>query len=86
MPMPAWLFVTLYGVLELHLGITGTQAGVAHFAHLGGMIWAWLLIQYWRGELPLRLRQRNAGGFACVHPPMTCSPRSANVAPTASTR
>ncbi|HET6493580.1 MAG TPA: rhomboid family intramembrane serine protease, partial [Burkholderiales bacterium] len=32
-PMPAWLFVTLYGVIELYLGITGTQAGVAHFAH-----------------------------------------------------
>jgi membrane associated rhomboid family serine protease len=44
-PMPAWLFVTLYGALELYLGVTGTQAGVAHFAHLGGMVGAWLLIQ-----------------------------------------
>jgi membrane associated rhomboid family serine protease len=34
-PMPAWLFVTLYGVIELVLGVTGTHEGVAHFAHLG---------------------------------------------------
>ncbi len=46
-PMPAWLFVTLYGILELYLGVTGTQEGVAHFAHLGGMLGAWGLIQYW---------------------------------------
>ena len=55
-PMPAWLFVTLYGAVELYLGVTGTQAGVAHFAHLGGMLGAWLLIQYWRGRPPFRLR------------------------------
>lgn len=55
-PMPAWLFVTLYGVVELYLGVTGSEAGVAHFAHLGGMLGAWLLIQYWRGRPPFRLR------------------------------
>ncbi len=47
-PMPAWLFVTLYGVLELYMGVTGTQAGVAHFAHLGGMLGGWILIRQWR--------------------------------------
>lgn len=47
-PMPAWLFVTLYGVLELFLGVSNTQAGVAHFAHLGGMIGGALVIAYWR--------------------------------------
>ena len=47
-PMPAWLFVTLYGIVELVLGVTGTQAGVAHFAHLGGMATGFALIQYWR--------------------------------------
>jgi membrane associated rhomboid family serine protease len=57
-PMPAWLFVTLYGLLELYLGITGTQEGVAHVAHLGGMLGAWLLIQYWRGRLPFGMRGR----------------------------
>lgn len=51
-PMPAWLFVTLYGALELFLGVTGTQAGVAHFAHLGGMLGAWLTILYWRHGPP----------------------------------
>ncbi|HKY02362.1 MAG TPA: rhomboid family intramembrane serine protease [Burkholderiales bacterium] len=47
-PMPAWLFVTLYGLLELFLGVTGTQAGVAHFAHLGGMLGGYLMIRHWR--------------------------------------
>jgi rhomboid family protein len=57
-PMPAWLFVTLYGLLELYLGITGTQEGVAHVAHLGGMLGAWLMIRYWRGRLPFGMRWR----------------------------
>jgi membrane associated rhomboid family serine protease len=47
-PMPAWLFVTAYGALELVLGVTGAQAGVAHFAHLGGMLGGALSILYWR--------------------------------------
>jgi membrane associated rhomboid family serine protease len=48
-PMPAWLFVTLYGVLELYLGVTGSAPGVAHFAHLGGMIGGFLMILQRRG-------------------------------------
>jgi membrane associated rhomboid family serine protease len=56
-PMPAWLFVTLYGALELYLGVTGTMAGVAHFAHLGGMLGGFLMIQYWRGRPPFRKRR-----------------------------
>lgn len=55
-PMPAWLFVTLYGAVELYLGVTGTQAGVAHFAHLGGMLGGYLMIRYWRGRPPFRGR------------------------------
>jgi membrane associated rhomboid family serine protease len=51
-PMPAWLFVTLYGALELYLGVTGTRSGVAHFAHLGGMLGGWLLIRQWRRRPP----------------------------------
>jgi len=47
-PMPAWLFVIVYAAIELYLGVTGTQAGVAHFAHLGGMIGGWLMLRYWR--------------------------------------
>jgi membrane associated rhomboid family serine protease len=53
-PMPAWLFVSLYALLELYLGFTSGGSGVAHFAHLGGMLAGLLLIQYWRGRLPLR--------------------------------
>lgn len=47
-PMPAWLFVTLYGMLELYLGVTGSQVGVAHFAHLGGMAAGYAMLVYWR--------------------------------------
>jgi len=47
-PMPARVFVTLYGAIELVLGVTGTQQGVAHFAHLGGMLGGWLMIEYRR--------------------------------------
>jgi len=46
-PMPAWLFVTLYGALELYLGVTGSGQGVAHFAHLGGMAAGYLLLAHW---------------------------------------
>jgi membrane associated rhomboid family serine protease len=56
-PMPAWLFVTLYGILELVLGVTNTQAGVAHFAHLGGMLGGALVIVLWRLQ-KARPRQR----------------------------
>jgi membrane associated rhomboid family serine protease len=49
-PMPAWMFATLYAGLELVLGVTGAQASVAHFAHLGGMIGSALVILGWRGR------------------------------------
>lgn len=47
-PMKARTFVILFGVGALFLGMTGLQPGVAHFAHLGGMITGWLLIRHWR--------------------------------------
>jgi membrane associated rhomboid family serine protease len=53
-PMPAWLFVTLYGILELYLGITQTMSGIAHFAHLGGMATGFVLIRYWNARRPKR--------------------------------
>lgn len=49
-PMPAWLFVTLYGMLELYLGVTSTASGIAHFAHLGGMATGFVTIRYWQGQ------------------------------------
>ena len=56
--MPAWLAVTGYAVLELVLGVTGTQQGVAHFAHLGGMLGAFAMIQLRRGKPPFGGRRR----------------------------
>ncbi len=53
-PIKAKWFVILYGLLELWAAASGTQPGVANFAHLGGMLFGFLLIQYWRGKLPLR--------------------------------
>ena len=47
-PMPARIFVFVYAAIELYLGVTGTQAGVAHFAHLGGMLGGWLMLRFWR--------------------------------------
>ena len=47
-PLPAWLLVSAYGVIELFLGVTGRQQSVAHFAHLGGMLGGALCILYWR--------------------------------------
>ena len=49
-PMPAWLFVTVYGLIELFSGATGIEPGVAHFAHLGGMLGGALCILYWRAR------------------------------------
>lgn len=40
-------FVIIYGVIELLAGVNGT-GNVAHFAHLGGMLFGWLLLRYWR--------------------------------------
>ena len=57
-PLKAKTLVLIYGGLELFLGVTGTQEGVAHFAHLGGMIGGFLMIRYWRGQPPFRRRRR----------------------------
>ncbi|MDP9012783.1 MAG: rhomboid family intramembrane serine protease [Pseudomonadota bacterium] len=48
-PMPAWMFATIYAGLELLMGVTGTFSGIAHFAHLGGMIGSALVVLEWRG-------------------------------------
>jgi membrane associated rhomboid family serine protease len=49
-PLPAWFFVTLYGAIELYLGVTQTASGIAHFAHLGGMVGGYLMIRQRRGS------------------------------------
>lgn len=57
-PLPAWLFVTLYGLIELALGITGSASDIAHFAHLGGLVGGWLVVRYWRGQWPFGGKRR----------------------------
>ncbi|WP_346855444.1 rhomboid family intramembrane serine protease [uncultured Draconibacterium sp.] len=47
-PIKAKYFVTGYGLLELFFGISGIQGSVAHFAHLGGMLFGYFMIRYWR--------------------------------------
>ncbi len=47
-PMRAPVFVAVYGALELVLGVTGTAQGVAHFAHLGGLVGGFLYLKYGR--------------------------------------
>jgi len=47
-PLKARWFVVIYGLLELFFGMSGRQPGVAHFAHVGGMLWGLLLLWYWR--------------------------------------
>ncbi len=41
-------FVIIYGAIELFAGISGRMDSVAHFAHLGGMLWGFLLLWYWK--------------------------------------
>jgi len=53
-PIPSRIFVVIYAAIELFLGVTGSQAGVAHFAHLGGLLGGAVLIYYWRNVGKLR--------------------------------
>lgn len=46
-PIKAKYFVIIYGVIELYLGFTKPGSNIAHFAHLGGMLFGFLLIKYW---------------------------------------
>jgi membrane associated rhomboid family serine protease len=57
-PIKAKWFVIIFGVLELIYGVSNVQPGVANFAHLGGMVFGFGLIQYWRGRLPMQPERR----------------------------
>jgi membrane associated rhomboid family serine protease len=46
-PIKAKYFVLGYGALELYLGLTQPGSNIAHFAHLGGMLFGFFLIRYW---------------------------------------
>ena len=56
-PMKARTFAIVFGVLALLLGVSGAARGVAHFAHLGGMLGGWLMMRYWRGQPPFGRRR-----------------------------
>jgi membrane associated rhomboid family serine protease len=51
-PIEARWFVIIFAGIELYFGVTGQAAGIAHFAHLGGMLFGFFLIQYWRKYPP----------------------------------
>jgi membrane associated rhomboid family serine protease len=53
-PVPARIAVVGYMILELVFGVTGTQASVAHFAHLGGALVGFAMITYWRTQARMR--------------------------------
>ncbi len=46
-PIKAKYFVMGYGAIELYLGLTQSGSNIAHFAHLGGMLFGFFLIKYW---------------------------------------
>jgi len=47
-PIRAKYFVLGYGLLELYLGITQPGSNIAHFAHLGGMLFGFILLRFWK--------------------------------------
>jgi membrane associated rhomboid family serine protease len=47
-PIKAKWVVIIYGALELILGLSNSGGNIAHFAHIGGMLFGFLLIKYWR--------------------------------------
>jgi len=53
-PVKAKYFVIGYGLLELWNGLSMSGSNIAHFAHLGGMLFGWLLIRFWRSRGSIR--------------------------------
>lgn len=53
-PMKAKYFVLVFGLISLYLGFSGGVPSIAHFAHLGGMLFGYLLIRYWARPRPQR--------------------------------
>ena len=49
-PMRAITAVFVFGALELYFGFSGAAPGIANFAHLGGMLFGFLTLRYWRGR------------------------------------
>ena len=57
--IPAKVAVVMVGAFALFAGVTGAMPGIAHFAHLGGMLTGWLIIRYWRGQPPFGSGKRS---------------------------
>lgn len=55
-PVPALVMVGIFGVVELLLGMF-VRSNLAHFAHLGGMVGGWLVMRFWRGQMPFGRRR-----------------------------
>lgn len=53
-PIKAKWFVIIYGAVELLLGWTGMGGNIAHFAHVGGMLWGLGLLYWWRHKHKIR--------------------------------
>lgn len=49
-PMKAKYFVIGYGALELILGFVNSGGSIAHFAHVGGMLWGYMLLRWWKNK------------------------------------
>ncbi|MDD7318925.1 MAG: rhomboid family intramembrane serine protease [Prevotella sp.] len=49
-PIKAKWFVLIYVAIELFSALGTSSDGVAHFAHLGGMLFGWLIIKYWKNH------------------------------------
>ena len=71
-PIPAKFFVIIFGVIELFMGFTGTRSGIAHFAHLGGILFGLLYFWLWGfpggrlGWLKRRRIARRRGNFQVI--------------------
>ena len=57
-PVKAKWFVIALIAISVFSGLSGSQSQVAHFAHLGGMVFGFFLLLYWRGKLPIQPKQR----------------------------
>jgi membrane associated rhomboid family serine protease len=50
-PIKAKYFVIIYGAIELFMGVRNSEMdNVAHWAHLGGMLFGFFLIKYWKNK------------------------------------
>lgn len=56
-PIKAWIMVILFAALDLVTGVTGTLQGIAHFAHLGGMLGAVAVMLSWRRKIGWPIRR-----------------------------